>query len=104
MFGKVKKDDYIIFCDGYPMSVSENVKKYVTKLELKLNNTEYELSKARQELKAIKPVIETGKLKPAVSKYCGDCKHCVKSTWNSDILGCNKDCICGDFKPIDLEE
>ena len=59
-----------------------------------------ECSELKSELYAIKPVLENGKIKPAVSKHCRECVYCVRSDWDGSILGCCKDIVCEDFKAI----
>ena len=81
--------------------VPKPVMEYVRFLKKADIDNKYELDKAKIELKIIKPVLESGTLKPAISKSCGDCKYCVKSSWNGDILGCNKDLVCGDFTKVE---
>ena len=80
--------------------VPKPVQEYIWFLEKAVTDNEHELDKAKMELKIIKPVLESGTLKPAVSKSCYDCKYCVRSRWNGDILGCNKDLVCGDFTKV----
>ena len=55
-----------------------------------------------EELKRIKPVVESKDYKPALSKDCGDCKFCVRSSWNGCIIGCRKDNVCADFESTDM--
>lgn len=61
-------------------------------LDLELKNKKLEV-----ELQQVKPIIESGKLEPAVSMYCADCRYCVRSPWNNAILGCCKNSVCEDF-------
>lgn len=60
-----------------------------------------ECGELRGELDAIKPVLENGKIKPAVSGHCRECVYCVHSDWDGSVLGCCKDVVCEDFKAID---
>lgn len=72
---------------------------YIKELESKIEKLTDEKRKLEWELDAIKPVIETKQLKPAVSSTCKTCRFCVKSRWNGDIIGCCKDVVCNDFRP-----
>jgi hypothetical protein len=72
---------------------------YILEQRERIAELEVKNRKLQDELDAIKPIIETGKLTPAVSAKCRDCKFVVKSRWNNQIIGCCKDSVCEDFKP-----
>ena len=67
----------------------------------KYHDLQFENSNLKEELKRIKPIVESKDYKPALSKDCGDCKFCVRSPWNDDIIGCRKDNVCADFESYD---
>lgn len=100
---KAKEELYSVYipAEAGLYYVPKCVQEYISFLEKALIDKSNELSKAKTELEIIKPVLEACTLKPAVSKECGGCKYCVRSPWNSDILGCNKDLVCGDFAKVD---
>lgn len=70
----------------------------------RIHDLQYEVGTLRGELEAIKPVIETKKLKPAVSEYCGMCVYAQRSRWDGSIIGCCKDVVCSDFKRSDDDQ
>ena len=70
-----------ITIDGYNYYVDHELYAYIMDLRHKLDDKTTELGGALRdkerleaELKAIKPVIERGTLKPAISEYCYGCK------------------------------
>lgn len=75
------------------------MKNRTQKLEKEIDDLKVKNQKLQNELNTIKPVLETGKLKPAASALCGDCRFAVKSRWNKQILGCCRDSVCEDFRP-----
>ena len=106
MFGRRKKKTDLNLValppDGGKYFMDDETLKYINKLREELDNVKFEKIKLEKELKAIKPVIENKKLKPAISAHCLDCKFVVKSNWNGNILGCKKDCVCDSFCPNDI--
>lgn len=84
--------------------VHPDVAEYIRKLELRNTNQklrfEEDIRMLKGELETIKPVLETPKLKEAVSEHCGSCRFAVISRWNRrDILGCMKGLVCDDYSP-----
>lgn len=67
----------------------------------KYQDLQFENLNLKAELKCIKPIVESKDYKPALSKDCGDCKFCVRSPWNNDIIGCRKDNVCADFETME---
>ena len=70
-----------------------------------------------EELNAIRPILEDPNIKPPVSAKCSECKfavfgpkhHMVTSAYSvhrattQQLLGCRKDGLCDDFKPMEDE-
>ena len=84
-----------------PIETIDYKEKYF-EIDKKYRDLQFENSKLKAELKRIKPIVESKDYKPAISKDCGDCKFCVRSPWNNDIIiGCRKDNVCADFKAIE---
>lgn len=80
-----------------PIEKIDYQEKYF-EIERKYHDLEFENSKLKMELKCIKSVVESKDYKPALSKDCGDCKFCVRSSWNGCVIGCRKDNVCADFE------
>ena len=55
------------------------------------------------ELTSVKGQVQNMKLKPALSAQCKNCKYCIASRWDGDILGCCKGLVCDDFEKDDEE-
>ena len=70
-------------------------------IDKKYQDLQFENLNLKAELKCIKPIVESKDYKPALSKDCGDCKFCVRSPWNNDIIGCRKDNVCADFETME---
>ena len=70
-------------------------------IDKKYQDLQFENLNLKSELKCIKPIVESKDYKPALSKDCGDCKFCVRSPWNNDIIGCRKDNVCADFETME---
>ena len=100
---KLKKDRFVLFSEGKVLDVNEDAYNYLMELKDRLEKLEYENKKLVNELGAIKPVLATEGMKPAVHISCGGCRFVVRSKWNGDIIGCNKDCVCRDFYPKEEE-
>lgn len=83
--------------------VDKTAYTYIKNLENKLYDMEHEKRKLEWELRSIKPVLETPGLKPAVSTQCRNCRFGVRSSYNGDVIGCNINCVCGDFSPKEEE-
>lgn len=98
MFGKKEKIQFHI-PDGDDVFLEKSVVKYIEKLERDLDNAKHNARMAKNELECIKPIVESKKLKPAVSKSCENCRYVVTSRWDGEVLGCRKDCVCEDFSP-----
>lgn len=79
--------------NGKVFLIDEEVYKYIEQLQ----NKEFELSKVRHELEAVKPIVKSNKYRQAISIDCGDCKYVVRSPYSKDIIGCCKDNVCEDF-------
>lgn len=92
-----------VYRNGIELKVDAAAIGYLAKLEEELDELKRKNQKLQGELDTIKPVLETGKLKPAVSGLCKDCRFAVKSHWNRQILGCCRGCVCEDFRPEDDE-
>lgn len=85
--------------NGKEFCIDKEVYDYIEQLQ----NKEFELSKVRNELEAVKPIFESKDYKPAISEDCGKCKYVVRSSYNGRIIGCRKDNVCEDYSPIDEE-
>lgn len=99
--GKKKSDIRTIIEAGHQLYMCRDTYDYIQQLKNRNDALERENVKLTNELNAIKPVLATGGVKPAVHHLCGDCRFVVKSTWNSQIIGCSKDCVCDDFYPLE---
>lgn len=78
-----------------------NYKEKYFEINEKYQDLQFENLNLKAELKCIKPIVESKDYKPALSKNCGDCKFCVRSPWNNDIIGCRKDNVCADFETME---
>ena len=78
-----------------------NYKEKYFEIDKKYQDLQFENLNLKAELKCIKPIVESKDYKPALSKDCGDCKFCVRSPWNNDIIGCRKDNVCADFETME---
>lgn len=92
----INDEDYT---DKKEILVDADTCRYIIYLERKIRDIRHEKHGLKAELRAIKPVVETGNLTPAVSRECGNCKYVVRSSWSNDIIGCRKSCTCEDFTP-----
>ena len=101
MFNRRKGSLCYIHTDDGVLEMSQATYDYIQSLKKELRDTKGELIKVQAELKALKPVITNKDWKPAMSSDCGECKYVVRSRWNSDIIGCRKDCVCNDFAKED---
>lgn len=93
MFGKKKTESeilYTITIGAHTYAVEEGVYEYLKDLKRGLSN-------AKHELELIKPDLESGKLRPAVSEWCRDCKFAHVSRYNGQVLGCRKGVVCDDY-------
>lgn len=86
--------------NGKVFLVDQDVADYIYKIEQQILILNSRNENLEAELKVIKPIIETKKLKPAVSDKCESCIHVCTSNWNGAILGCKKDCVCDDYYPV----
>ena len=78
-----------------------NYKEKYFEIDEKYQDLQFENLNLKAELKCIKPIVESKDYKPALSKDCGDCKFCVRSPWNNDIIGCRKDNVGADFETME---
>jgi hypothetical protein len=99
MFKHKKFNCAVVNKDGVVMIMDKETYKYLQGLEREKEDLEKKSCKLQNELDTIKPVLEDGNLKPAVSKSCRGCRFVVRSRWNGDILGCCKDNLCDDYQP-----
>ena len=83
-----------------PIKKIDYKEKYF-EIDEKYQDLQFENLNLKAELKCIKPIVESKDYKPALSKNCGDCKFCVRSPWNNDIIGCRKDNVCADFETME---
>lgn len=95
MFSKKEKMPVSIGDTTY--YVEPEVLNYIHKLMDDRIEALHENDRLKTELSAIKPIIETQNLSPAVSSLCDDCRYCVKSRWYGSIIGCRKHGVCSDF-------
>lgn len=105
MFWKKKEKEtmcVISTSDGI-LTMNQATYDYVCDLRMKL-------SKMTDELTAIKPILESPDLKPALSKHCDDCRFVVYSPYTSEydvfgnpihrtILGCRRNSLCSYYLP-----
>lgn len=96
-----KKKIYPVYIDSIKFDV-ENLMLVNMIERLKNDNLELKRKMAimTEELKEIKPIIEHKDFKPALSKECADCRFVIMHPWNHEVLGCRKDNLCEDFKPL----
>ena len=83
-----------------PIKKIDYTEKYF-EIDKKYQDLQFENLNLKAELKCIKPIVESKDYKPALSKDCSDCKFCVRSPWNNDIIGCRKDNVCADFETME---
>lgn len=90
------------------MYVDARVADYIDELKNNIRNLtknvgDYckQLSDAKYELDAIKPILSSDSYKPAISRDCVDCKYALRSEHSGDVIGCRKDNLCVDFVPLD---
>ena len=86
-----------ILRNGEHCIVDRKAYDHIRELYNEIAELNHENSKLRHELDTIKPIIETGKLEPAVSAYCKNCRFAIKSSWNNHILGCCRNSVCNGF-------
>ena len=55
----------------------------------------------RHELEGIKPILENPEYELPKSQACQDCVYAVFNRWNHDVVGCRKNALCDDFKPME---
>lgn len=94
----MRKNKKQIAINGEIYFMDDACREYIFSIEKKIRNIEHENMMLRGELEAIKPVLENKNHKPAMSKDCDECKYCVRSSWNGEVIGCRKDNVCEDFK------
>lgn len=82
----------LIVIEGKSYYVDQKVYNHIDKLRL-------ENVKLKNELNAIKPILNGADYDPPVSRYCSECEYVVKSTWNGTPIGCRKNLLCESFKP-----
>jgi hypothetical protein len=102
LFSKKETLCCILVDDGI-LEMNQATYKYIRKLQSEIKDLKLEKTKVEMELKAIKPVIESKKYTPAISKDCGECKFVVRSRYSDDIIGCRKSGVCDDFAPKESE-
>lgn len=100
MFWKKNKIDRIII-DGYTIRVDNAAYDYIRLLTEKLQTAERDAYRYRSELNHIKPILKNKDFKPAISADCRNCIYVVKTPWDGCVLGCRKDNLCEDFKPME---
>lgn len=101
---KKKEKKVQVYIENTLVSVEPDIADRIEELQRKFDATKRENFELQNELCAIKPVIETKKLKPAVSEQCKDCDYVCTSAWSGAIIGCKKDCLCDDYRPKGNEE
>ena len=94
-----KTDIRTVIKDGKQLMMSKDTYEYISLLEGKMNELIREKAKLKGELESIKPVLAVKGIKPAVHNLCGNCRFVVRSNWDHEIIGCNKDVVCEDFFP-----
>lgn len=98
MFGK-KEKLYDCYICGVTFRVPKDALFRIEDLKRVLDKYEYECKVLENKLKEIEPIVESKKLKPAISTNCLDCKFCIRSRHGGDILGCCHDNVCDDYDP-----
>lgn len=96
---KKKIKDIVRTLDGVVCEMDRNTSLYIDNLEEMVFYLNIEKERLELELKEIKPVVEDKRLEPALSKYCGDCKYSVRTTWDNEVIGCRRSAVCDDFTP-----
>lgn len=79
----------------------KSLEKSCENLRSDINRLSAELSKTKNELDFVKPIVTSKNYKPAISRDCGGCKYVVKSSYSRDIIGCRRDIVCCDYEPVD---
>lgn len=78
--------------------VHPDVTEKIHLLHLQIDGLVQENQELKKELNAIKPVLSSPDLTPALSAFCKECDFAVRSNWDGSILGCCKNLVCEDFK------
>lgn len=77
---------------------AKTLHRRIWELESKVEYLGSENEDLKEELKIIKPVIETPGFKPAVSDRCDRCRYAYYSDYDGELLGCCKGVVCEDFE------
>lgn len=96
---KKKNEIRTIIEAGHQLYMCKDTYIYIEELKNRIDGLERENMKLKGELSSIKPTLAVEGIKPAVHSLCKHCRYVVRSAWNSDIIGCSKDCVCEDFYP-----
>ena len=102
MFGHSKKDEFTCnaIIAGRHVKTDFDGYKKLLEVEREMFHLKMKNNALQEELKAIKPVIESPDYKPPKSKDCSDCQYAVYSPLDRiSVIGCRKDSLCEDFKP-----
>lgn len=103
MFWKKKEPMCCMPTDKGILTMDRATYDYICGLKAKL-------SKLTDELNAIKPILESPDLLPALSKHCDECRFVVYSPYTSaydvfgnpihkTILGCRRNSLCSYYLP-----
>lgn len=101
MFGKKKSESIWTFTfGGRAVRTDQEGYDILRDMYHEMGKLKLENKCLKEELETIKPIVENKDIKPPVSRDCGDCKFAVYNPWdNISVIGCRKDCLCGDFTP-----
>lgn len=106
MLKRFKNNNVSIDIEGKSYVVDKEVEDYIKRLINKhtyinreLSNKSQEISQLTKRLKEISAIKKEGKLKPAVSEQCIDCKYVMLSRRTGRPIACRKDHLCDDFVP-----
>lgn len=99
----------------FNISVGDNrVLKTESEIREYIRHIETEKWAIKKELDVIKPILEDPRITPAISKACSECTFAVFGSQyyttypnhvhvGKQLLGCRKDGLCEDFKPLEDE-
>lgn len=104
MFGRKDNDTYLISYNGDEARVSLDAWSIFISLKEELRDVKREKENLENELKCLRPIIESPGYTAPKSKECDDCKFVVKNRCNGQVVGCRREALCDDFVPAAVKE